>query len=324
MTTMMAVRYHEFGPPEVLRYEEIEKPALGPEQVLVKVAAVGVNFSEVSRRGGHSPLMAGQSLPIVPGYECSGIVEAVGAEVTDFKPGDKVIGRALPATYLEYVAAPASALYRLTRDADLIEGATVVSGLTMAWQALVNCAKVQRGETVLIHAVGSGTGIACVQIAKHLGATVIGTASADEKLAWAKQYGLDHGINYAADDFVAKVNSLTGGNGVQVVAEGLGDHYLIDSLKCLAPYGRLVNFGRAGGARSVEILLPDLWAKNLSIMGAGSGTASREETVHLIDLWLKGDFRATVDRTWPLHEAAKAHRYIEDRLVKGRVALTLA
>jgi NADPH2:quinone reductase len=318
---MKAIRYHEFGPPGVLRYEDIEKPSPKDDEVLIKVAAVGVNFSEVSRRGGHSPLMPGQALPVVPGYECSGVVEEAGAAVSGLQPGDHVIGRALPHTYMEYVAAPASRVYRIPDDADLVGAATVISGLTMAWQALVHCAKVESGETVLVHAVGSGTGIACVQIAKYLGATVIGTASADDKLEWAKQYGLDHGINYSTHDFVDEVNRITGGAGVPVVVEGLGGDYLLKSLKCLSPYGRLVNFGRAGGGRSVEILLPDLWGKNIAIMGAGSGTPSREETAQLLDLWAKGDFRATVDRTWPLSEAGAAHEYIESRLVKGRVAL---
>ena len=318
---MKAIRYHEFGPPGVLRYEDIDKPAPKDDEVLIKVAAVGVNFSEVSRRGGHSPLIGGQTLPVVPGYECSGVIEEVGATVADFQPGDHVIGRALPHTYMEYVAAPASRVYRIPADADLVGAATVISGLTMAWQALVHCAKVESGETVLVHAVGSGTGIACVQIAKYLGATVIGTASADDKLEWAKQYGLDHGINYSAQDFVEEVNKITNGAGVPAVVEGLGGDYLLKSLKCLSPYGRLVNFGRAGGGRSVEILLPDLWGKNLAIMGAGSGTPSREETAQLLDLWAKGDFKATIDKTWPLSEAAPAHEYIESRQVKGRVAL---
>jgi NADPH2:quinone reductase len=222
---------------------------------------------------------------------------------------------------MEYVAAPASRVYPIPDTADLTEAATVISGLTMAWQALVHCAKVQPGETVLVHAVGSGTGIACAQIAKHLGATVIATASTDDKLSWSKQYGVDHTINYTKQDFVEEVVKLTDGKGVPVVVEGLGGDYLLKSLKCLAPYGRLVNFGRAGGGRSVEVLLPDLWGKNLAIMGAGSGTPSREETAQLIDLWVKGEFKATIDRTWPLEQAAAAHEYIESRQVKGRVAL---
>ena len=183
---MKAVRYHEFGPPEVLRYEDMDKPAAGPGEVLIRVAAAGVNFSEVSRRAGDSPLMPGMSLPMVPGYECAGVIEAAGEGVADFKPGDRVIGRALPHTYMEYVAAPAARVYKLPDGVDLTEAATVVSGLTMAWQALVHCAKVQAGDTVFVHAVGSGTGIACVQVAKLKGATVIGTASSDDKLEWAR------------------------------------------------------------------------------------------------------------------------------------------
>src|SRR5438552_1130044 len=151
---MKAMQYHEFGPPEVLRYEDVDKPAPAAGEVLIQVAAVGVNFSEVSRRAGDSPLMAGSSLPMIPGYECAGVIESVGEGVTDLAPGDRVIGRALPHTYMEYVAAPATRVYKLPADADLIAAATVISGLTMAWQALVHCAKVQPGDWVLVHAVG--------------------------------------------------------------------------------------------------------------------------------------------------------------------------
>jgi NADPH2:quinone reductase len=321
---MKAVRYHEVGPPEVLRYEDVDKPSPGAGDVLIRVAAVGVNWSEVSRRAGDSPLMPGSTLPMVPGYECSGVIESTGEGVTDLKPGDRVIGRALPHTYMEYVAAPAARVYKLPDSVDLTEAATVISGLTMAWQAVVHCAKVQQGDTVLVHAVGSGTGIACVQVAKAKGATVIGTASSDDKLKWAEGYGLDHGINYATGDFVAEVNQITDGKGVGAVIEGLGGDYLLKSLKCLAPYGRVVNYGRAGGPRSVEVLLPELWGRNIAIMGAGSGTPSREETASLLEMWARGDFKATVDRTWPLAEAAAAHHYIEDRKVKGRIALTVS
>ncbi len=320
---MKAMRFHEVGPPEVLQYDDVNKPEPKADEVLIKVAAIGVNFSEVSRRGGHSPLIGGQTLPAIPGYECSGVVEAVGGDVADLKAGDHVIGRALPNTYMEYVAAPASRVYKISAETDLTEAATIVSGLTMARQALVHCAKLQAGETVLIHAVGSGTGIACVQIAKHLGATVIGTASADDKLEWAKQYGLDHGINYASHDFVEEVMQRTDKAGVPVVVEGLGGDYLLKGLKCLSSYGRLINFGRAGGGRSVEVLLPDLWGKNIAIIGAGSGTPDRQETEELLDFWQKGNFKATIDRTYPLSEAADAHAYIESRQVKGRVALTV-
>lgn len=320
---MKAIRYHEFGPPEVLRYEDVPTPQPGPDEVLIRVAAVGVNASEVSRRGGHSPLPPGLSLPMIPGYECSGTVEAVGARVTSIRVGERVIGRALPHTYMEHVAAPAARVHRVPGGCDLTGAATVVSGLTMAYQALVHCARVQAGEWVLVHAVGSGTGIALVQMAKRMGATVIGTASTDDKLAWARGYGLDHGVNYVTQDFVGEVKRLTDGRGVAVVVEGLGGTYLVRSLACLSAYGRLVNYGRAGGPRSVELLLPDLWANNVAVMGASSGTPTYQEVDGLLQTWAKGEFKATVDRTWPLRDAAEAHRYIEARRVRGRVALTV-
>ena len=320
---MKAIRYHQTGGPEVLRYEDVPDASHGPDDVLIKVAAAGVNFSEVSRRSGSSPLMPGTSLPNIPGYECSGVVQEVGANVTAFKPGDRVLARALPHTYMEYVATPADRVFPVPDALDLVEAATVISGLTMAWQALVNCAHMQPGDWVLVNAVGSGTGIMCVQLAKHLGATVVGTASTDDKLAWAKQYGLDHGINYAQQDFVEEVQRLTGGNGVAVVTDGMGGDILLKSLRCLQPYGRVVNFGRASAGRSVEVVLPELWGRNVIIQGAGSGSVTRDECLQLLELCAQGVLKPTVDRTWPLQQAAEAHRYIESRQVKGRIAITM-
>ena len=320
---MKAIRYHETGGPEVLRYEEVPDPSPGPDDVLIKIAAAGVNFSEVSRRSGGSPLMPGTSLPNIPGYECSGAVRETGGNVTGLSPGDRVLARGLPHTYMELVAAPANRVFPVPDGLDLVEAATVISGLTMAWQALVNCANLQPGEWVLVHAVASGTGIMCVQLAKHLGATVIGTASTAGKLAWAKQYGLDHGVNYAEQDFVEEVQRLTGGEGVAAVADGMGGDTLLKSLRCLRPYGRAVNFGRASAGRSVEVVLPELWGKNVAIQGAGSGSVTREECLRLLELCAQGVLKPTVDRTWPLREAAEAHRYIESRQVKGRVAITM-
>ncbi|MBM3940977.1 MAG: zinc-binding dehydrogenase [SAR202 cluster bacterium] len=321
---MKAIRYHEFGGPDVLQLDEIAKPEPGPNEVLVKVAAIGVNFSEIGRRAGKFPLMPGQSLPMTPGYECAGVVEHVGSGVppTSFKPGDRVLARAIANTYAEYVAAPAASLYQIPPTLSFNDAATLSGAFTTAWAAVVLAGKVQKGETVLVQAAASGVAIAVVQLAKHAGATVIGTASSDEKLAWAKQYGLDHGINYVTHDFMAEAKGLTGGKGVDVIIDGVGGDVFLKGLKTLRVGGRMVVYGVAGGKRTAEVTLPELWFNSLTIVGASSGTTSREAFQQMIHMVADGRLKATVDRAWPLARAAEAHRYIEDRKVRGKVVLT--
>ena len=318
---MKAVRYYETGSPEVLKLEDVPKPEPGPDDVLVKVAAAGVNFAEVGRRSGHFPLPPGQSLPQVPGYECAGEVEWAGANVSGFKPGDRVLGRAAFGTYQDYTILSPEAMYIVPPSLSLVEAATVNTTFTAAWAIVDIQGEIKAGETVLVQAAASGVAIAAVQLAKHVGATVIGTASTDEKLEWAKGYGLDHGINYAKDDFVEKVKELTGGKGVDVVIDGVGGDVFLKGLKALRLGGRMLVYGVAGGVRTAEVTLPELWFQVLTIKGAGHGT-NREQTDHLLALLDDGTLKATVDKTWPLEQAAEAHRYLEERRVRGKVALT--
>ena len=317
---MKAIRYHELGAPEVLRYEDVDQPSVGAGQVLIKVGAVGVNYVDASRRSGHAPLPPGQSLPMIPGVESAGTVEAVGNGVSEYKPGDRVISRA-PYAYAEYLISPTNLVYRAPQSLDLTQAATVITMYTTAWSCLADRGKLQRGETVLIQACASGVGIALVQIAKYLGATVIGTASTDEKLEWAKQHGVDHGINYEKLDFVDEVRKLTDGKGVPIIVDGVGDEVFKKGLTALERGGRIVVYGVAAGKRNAEIILPNLWFQSLSIVGAGSTT--REQAEDLLGLFDKGQIKPTVDKTWPLAQASEAHRYLEDRQVHGKVALTV-
>jgi len=319
---MKAVRIHEFGGPDVLKYEEAEMPVPGPGQVRIKVAATSVNYADVGRRAGHFPLVPGESLPVIPGLECAGIIDEVGQGVTSVKQGDRVLARC-SGGYAEYVVTIENHVYKAPDAVTLTEAATLDVMFTTAWQVLVNQAKVQPGESVLVQAAASGVGIAVVQLAKYLGANVIGTASTDEKLEWAKSYGMDEGINYSTHDFEEEVKKLTGGKGVPVVVDGVGDEVFKKGLNCLTNYGRMVVYGVASGKRSAEVLIPHLFFGNHSIMGAASGSLTHEEVDRMLGLFGEGALKPTIDKSWPLAEASEAHRYVEGRMVKGKVALTV-
>lgn len=318
---MKAVRYHATGGPEVLQLDEIEAPSAGPGQLLIKVAAASINRIDLSRRAGQLPQPGNAPLPIIPGQELAGTVESVGEGVSGFKVGDRVLASASGA-YAEYAAAAADSAYIVPPSIDLVDAATLQTAFATAWGVLVSRGKVQKGETVLLQSVGSGVGIALVQVAKHLGATVIGTAGSDDKLEWAKQYGLDYGINYRTQDIVEETKKLTEGKGLSFIAEGVGGEVFTKSMASLGRGGRMVLFGAASGDRRVEIFLPDFWNRGITLMGAGSGSTKREDTEEILRLVESGALKATVDKTWPLAQAADAHRYIENRSVMGKVALT--
>ena len=320
---MKAVRYHEVGGPEVLRYEEVPDATFDEGEVLIKAAAVGVNFSEIGRRKGVFPLPPGSSLPNIPGYECAGVVEGTGPGVEGLAKGDRVVAWDLSHTYMEYVTAPAERVFKVPDNLSLTDAAVISAPFTTGWEAVVTRGNVQPGETVLVQAAASGVGIGVVQLAKHVGARVIGTASTDEKLEWAKGYGLDHGINYAAKNLVDEVKRLTGGEGVDAVVDGVGGDVFIQSLESLKMGGRLLTYGVASGVRTAEITVPRLWFGNQSIIGVYANMITRQEFNRVLYMLGRGDLKPTLDRTWPLQEAGEAHRYIEDRKVKGKVALTL-
>lgn len=319
---MKVIRFHEIGGPEVLKYEDVQAPEQSAGQVLIKVAASSVNFVDVSRRSGHAPFPPGVNLPQIPGFEVSGVVESVGADVAGWSVGDQVMVRGAGSGYAEYVVATPAQLFKVPASMGLVEAATLPTAFLTAWSAVVKAANVQPGETVLVQACAGGVAIALVQVAKQAGATVIGTSSSDEKLEWAKQFGLDHGINYDTKDFVQEVKALTDGKGVSVVFDGVGGDVLVRGLTALQPFGRMVVYGVSGGSRTAQIVLPELWFRNLSIIGGGGGL-TREEMEAVFSKFGDDTFKPTLDRTWPLEQAAEAHRYLEGRKVRGKVALTV-
>jgi NADPH2:quinone reductase len=320
-----AVRYHQFGGPEVLRWEEVPEPAVGPGDVLIRVAAAGVNSSDLMRRAGtYHPNLR---LPHAEGVEAAGTVERVGAGVADGpRPGDRVMTMLGSGCQAEYVAAPEGLVYPIPPGLSFeTAGALPLAGLT-AWHLLRTGAGIRPGETVLIHAAASGVGTLAVQLAKLWGARVFATASTDEKLAAVRALGADETINYARESFVPAVLARTDNRGVDVVLECVGGEVLAQSASALAPGGRLVIYGRASGTPGTldgDVIL----TRNLSVLGMHLGRRPwepgmhREAFVELIQLAATGRLAPVVDRTFPMAEVARAHAYLAERKATGKVLL---
>ena len=315
---MKAIRFHEVGGPEVLVLDDVPDPSPAEGEVLIRVAAAGVNPTDAGTRSGRQQI----PLPGMLGRECAGVVEAVGAGVTGLAVGDRVMARNTAYSYAELMTSPAVHTFVVPDNLDLLNGAVVPVTFATAWDAVANQCRVQAGETVLVHGAAGGVGIALVQVAKHAGATVIGTASSAERLEWAKGCGLDHGVNYAEVDFAQAVRDLTDGKGVDVVIDGVGGDVLLKSLECTAPHGRIGTYGSSAG-RQVELTLGALSRTRLSLIGTGSSGTTRADFEQMLGLVADGTFKTTVDRTFPLADAAAAHTYLASRQVKGKVALTM-
>jgi len=320
---MKAAVYYETGPPDVFRYEELPDPQCHPNGVLIDVRAVSIEGGDVLNRAG-GPMA---SRPHIVGYQCAGVVREVGSNVTDRSVGQRVVTFTAHGSHASIVSVPAGATWLIPEELDLEQAACVPIPFGTADDCLFEFGHLKAGETVLIQAGAGGVGLAAVQLAKRAGATVMATASSDEKLQRLKEFGLDHGINYVTDDFVAVARRLTDGRGVDLVVDSVGGHTLEGSLKSLAYRGRAISVGRAG--RSNEA--PDLGflsQGNRSLTGVlfGLEMATNTERVrgmiaqHLEDV-ATGSLRVGIDRTYPLSEAAAAHAYIESRRAFGRVLL---
>jgi NADPH2:quinone reductase len=320
-----AIRIHEHGGPEVLRWEAVPKPSPGPGEALVKHAAVGLNYIDVYFRTG---LYKPPALPAIIGMEGAGVVEAVGEGVTDLKPGDRVAYATAPiGAYAEFRTIKAERLVKLP-DAISFDtaAAMMLQGMTAEY-LLLRTFKVQPGQTILIHAAAGGVGLIMCQWAKHLGCTVIGTVSSDEKAALAKAHGCDHPIVYTREDFQARVKEITGGRMLPVVYDSVGRDTFMKSLDCLAPYGMLVVFGNASGpVPPFEIsLLAAKGSLYLTRPTLATYTARREElaasAAALFDVVQKGVVKIEVNQRFPLKDAAEAHRALEGRRTTGSTLL---
>jgi NADPH:quinone reductase len=321
---MKAAVIYENGGPDVLRYEDIPDPECPDGCVLVDVEAISIEGGDLLHRAGSPP----ESVPHVVGYLAAGTVAEVGAGVEDRAVGDQVVTIGAAGSHASRRVVPAIATWPVPDGLDVARAACVPIAFGTAEECLFTAGELEAGQTVLIQAGAGGVGMAAIQLAKQAGATVIATASSDEKLERLKDFGLDQGINYAQENFTERTRALTDGRGVEVILDSVGGQTLVDGVAALAYRGTLVSVGVAGRAGS-EIEARSLWQQNNTLRGVFLTAAMLNEypRVHpmiggLLERVASGDLRVEIDRTFPLAEAAAAHEYIESRQAFGRVVMT--
>jgi NADPH2:quinone reductase len=320
-----AIRIYETGGPEVMRWEPFDPGAPGPGEARVRHEAVGLNFIDVYHRTGLYPL---PSLPAVPGMEGAGIVEAIGEGVTEVSVGERVAYAGLPpGAYAQIRTIPAHRLVSLPESIAFEQAAgMMLQGMTARY-LIRGCFRVSAGDTILIHAAAGGVGTLVCQWAKHLGATVIGTVGTPEKAELARANGCDYPLLYNSEDWVARTRELTGGRGVDVVYDSVGQATFIQSLDCLKPMGMMVTFGQSSGAVApVDLGLlaakGSLFVTRPSLM---TYTAERADLLeHARDLFevvQSGAVKVAVRQTYPLAEVVRAHTDLEGRKTSGSSVL---
>jgi NADPH:quinone reductase len=320
---MKATVIFENGPPDVLRYEDVADPVCPDGCVMLDVEAISIEGGDLLARAVSPPA----SVPHIVGYLCAGTVVEVGAGVEGPAIGEKVVALNADGSHAEKRVVPAVMTWVIPAGLDPAVAACIPVAVGTAHECLFTAAGLEAGQTALIHAGAGGVGMAAIQLASQAGATVISTASSDEKLERLKPLGLDHGINYASESFVDRVRELTDERGVDVVLDSVGGKNLVDSIEALAYRGTLVSVGVAGRAGS-DIEAKSLWGKNNTLRGVYLGGALLAEypRVHrmisdLIERVASGELHVEIDSTFALAEAAAAHAYLESRKAFGRVVM---
>lgn len=319
---MKAVRIHQTGGPEVLRYEDVPAPGSGEGQALVRIEAAGVNFIDIYHRSGLYPL----NLPYTLGQEGAGVVEAVGPGVTEVRVGDRVAFSNVAGSYAEYIIAPAWRLVPVPTGLEAAQAAAIMlQGMTAHYLTHATY-PLKAGDTALVHAGAGGVGHLLVQVAKRRGARVIATASSEEKAALVRQLGADEVIIYTKVDFEAEVKRLTSGQGVLVVYDSVGKDTFEKSLNCLMLRGMLVLYGQSSGAvppiNPLTLMKASLFLTRPTLH---HHTHTREELLQRagdVLSWVQsGALRLRIDRTFPLRDADEAHRRLESRQTMGKLIL---
>jgi NADPH:quinone reductase len=328
-----AIRIHANGDPEVMRWEDFELPPPGRGEARVRHTAIGVNFSDINVRRGGFYIAKPSQFPLIIGNEAAGVVVSVGEGVTDVRPGDRVAYAGMSAEYFESTGAyaeernvPAERLLKLPVGVtDQQAAAMLVKGFTAS--LIINRVyQPKPGDTILIHAVASGVGLILCEWSKHLGAMVIGTVGSAAKAEIAKKHGCDHAILYREVDFVPAVKAIEP-QGVSAVFDGVGKDTFVASLDCMRPFGMAVNYGNASGHPPPIDLLLLAKKGSLSVNRPalsrliGDSATMRTAAAELFDLVARGILTIEIGKTYPLREAAQAHRDVETRVLSGSLLL---
>ena len=320
---MKAVRIHEFGDLDVLKWDDIDRPTPRPSQVLIQVDSAGVNYADLMRRQGGYP---GPDLPSTLGLEAAGTIVEIGNDVSGLAIGQKVMGMG-PQGNAEYVAVNSNFVFPYPHQLDPIEAGGMPIVFLTAYHILKTRGGLQEGNTVLIQAGASGVGTVATQLAKAWGAKVITTASSEGKLELSKSLGSDITINYSEKDFESEINNITEGKGVDLVLECVGGEVLDKSVRCLSSYGRLVSYGNASG---VPANLPstDITSANRTVIGFSMGRSPVGSLDHqsameeLFPMITNGKVKLIVDSVLPMSNVADAHKHLANRGTLGKVILT--
>lgn len=320
---MKAIRVHSFGDPSVLELEEVETPRPGRGEVLVRIAAIGVNYMDISQRIGRY----GAQVPFIPGAEASGTVDALGEDARRVAVGDRVTYSGVPGAYAEFSVVPAELLIKLPDGMGFEQGAAFpLQGMT-AHYLLHEYYHVADGTTVLIHAVAGGVGLLATQLAKHLGARVVGTTSSEAKASAAKDVGADDVILYTQMNFVEEALRLTNGKGVDLILDGVGKSTFPGDLEAVRVRGTVVIFGASSGP--AEPIAPNSLQPRSLILGGGrllNFIATREELERRANEVMNGMqagwLKLKIYRVLPLAQASEAHRLLESRQTIGKLVLT--
>ena len=325
---MIAIEISTPGGPEVLVPVDRPRPQCGAGEVVIKVAAAGVNRPDIVQRQGHYPPPPGAS--DIPGLEVAGTIDEVASDVTNWRRGDTVCALVSGGGYAEYCAAPAPQCLPVPRGADLVHAAAIPEATFTVWTNVFERGRLQKGETLLVHGGSSGIGTTAIQLARAFGARVLTTAGSDEKCAACEALGAERAINYRTTDFVAAVREATGGRGADVILDIVGADYLQRNIDTLARDGRLVHIGQLGGAKA-QINLGPVLRNRLTITGSTlrprsvveKGAIAQELLKHVWPVFESGVVKVIVDRTFPLQSAAEAHRVMEASTHIGKLVLTV-
>jgi putative PIG3 family NAD(P)H quinone oxidoreductase len=326
---MRAIEIRSSGGPEVLTLVERPRPSPAAEEVLIRVAGAGVNRADLMQRQGRYPPPPGAS--DIPGLEVAGAIEAVGAAVQEWQPGDRVCALLAGGGYAEYCTAPARQCLPIPRGLDAVQAAGVPEAAFTAWTNVFELGRLKLGESILIHGGSSGIGTMAIQLARAMGARVFATAGSAAKCAACEALGAERAFDYRATDFVDAVREATGGRGVDVVLDMVAGDYVPRDLASLATGGRLVLIGQMGGPKT-ELHTWPILQRRLTITGSTLRGRSADEKAalaaavhaHVWPFFDAGVLRVPIHATFALEAAAEAHRIMEASMHIGKLVLTLA